>query len=209
MKVEAREQALLQLVELYRDRECARILADAYERRANLRGQAYEKQRSALHQRVITERGRARALIEAARAERVTRERRLGEKYDEALLASIWPALHAALKQRWVQPATRETWLNSAFERALQILPRGDWVVRHAPDWPRAERDRLLTALAEQVGVAPSSSADTGISAGVVITCVGALFDASLDGMLRDRHRIEARALALWRSGYLVSGDLR
>jgi hypothetical protein len=199
MKVEAREKALLQLVEEHRDRECRRIRENARRRADAMLKQSFEKQRLALHQRVSAERSRAHTLIEAARAERATRERRLGEQRDEAVLAAVWPALRAALLARWQEPGQRQDWVLGALECAVELLPRGDWLVRHAPDLSEDELVRWFQVTSERIGQAPRFLTDPSIGAGLIIACHGAVLDASLEGLLADRHRLEARALALWK----------
>lgn len=200
MKLEAREQALLQLVDDYRERSCRRILGDAEQRARTLLAQVYAKERAALHERVGTERARAQALIDAARAERSTRHRRLREQRDQSVLAALWPALRHVLADDWADSRRRQAWVQAAFERALRRLPRGAWVVRHAEGWPDAERLAQLEQVAAEIGIMPSTRADASLSAGLVIMSGGAALDASLEGLMSDRARVEARALALWKA---------
>lgn len=199
MKADAREQALLRLIAEYRERDCRRLLEDARRRAAEMRRQTYARERAALHERVRAERSRAEGLIQAARAERATRARRHSEQTDRDVLAQALPALREALRARWREDDSRVAWVRGAFARALALLPRGDWGLRHAPDWPARERAELLTELEQALGAAPGSQSDASISAGLVIRAGGASLDVSLEGLLADRARIEARALALWK----------
>lgn len=200
MKIEAREQALLQLVDDYRERSCRRILSDAQRRSREMLELVYEKERAALHERVSAERARAQALIDAARAERATRQRRLREQQDQAVLNALWPALRRLLERQWADAAQRQHWIQGALERAIKRLPKGAWVLRHAKDWPEAERLAQLQQVHSHTGVAPSTRADAGLSAGLVIESNGAVLDASLEGLISDRGQLEARALALWKA---------
>jgi len=200
MKIEAREQALLQLVDDYRQRSCRRILDDAQRRSREMTALAYQKERAALHERVSAERTRAQGLIDAARAERATRRRRLREQQDQAVLTALWPALRRRLERQWADPAQRQHWIQGTLERAIKRLPKGAWVVRHAEGWPEAERVAQLQQIAAQTGATPSTRTDAGLSAGLVIESDGAVLDASLEGLISDRGQLEARALALWKA---------
>jgi hypothetical protein len=193
-----RERSLLALVAEYRDQECRRILDDAGRRAAKLIHDTYGRQRDALHRRVVAERSRAVGLIQAARAEAATRERRRSEAIDSTMIALAWPRLRAALAARWADPQGRRGWVESALGQALRRLPPGDWCIRHPGDWPAAEQDRLAEAVRAHAGVPPDLLADPGIDAGLVIASGNALLDATLDGLLRDREQVRARLLALW-----------
>jgi hypothetical protein len=199
MKLEERERALLKLVEDWRDQECRKIIAEAEGRAAEVRRRAFARERDGLHQRVVAERGRARALIQAARAERTTRERRRSEQGDALVIAAAWPRLRQRLHARWDDAGTRADWVASALDQALERLPRRDWVVRHPPGWPGDERLRLAREIERRTGHGPTLEAESDIAAGLVIAGSGAVLDMSLDGLLRDRARIDARLLALWK----------
>jgi hypothetical protein len=69
--------------------------------------------------------------------------------------------------------------------------------VRHPPAWSAVEWGPLETELARALGQAPHFRADGAVSAGLVIEAQGAVLDASLEGLLRDRRRLEARLLAV------------
>jgi len=205
MKLEERERALLQLVEDWREQECRGLIAEAEQRAAEIRCRAYAREREALHQQVAGERGRARALIQAARAERATRERRRSEQGDALVIAAAWPRLRERLLVRWQDSATRADWIAGGLEQALARLPRHDWVVRHPPDWPEDEGLDLAREIERRTGHAARLEADAHLVAGLVIAGSGAALDMSLDGLLRDRARLEARLLALWK-GTVVDG---
>ena len=208
MKVEERERALLKLVEDWREQECRRILAEAEARAAEVRSRAFARERKALHERVIAERSRARALIQAARAERATRERRRSEHGDALVIAAAWPRLRERLQACWQQAGTRADWVAAALEQALARLPRRDWLVRHPPGWAEDERLRLVQQIERRAGHGAALEADADVVAGLVIAGSGAVLDMSLDGLLLDRARVDARLLALWK-GKVSGSDAR
>lgn len=196
MNIEEREEGLLKLVADYREQECRRILGEAEARASALRRQAFARQRVELHQRIIAERSRAQSLIQAAEAERATRARRRSEQRDAALVTAAWPLLRQALQSRWEAPDSRQRWVTLAFAEAQHRLPAGGWLVRHPRSWPEADRTAIERQLEAQ-GEPARFFADDDIAAGVIIVAGGAELDMTLDGLLRDRARLEARIIAL------------
>lgn len=197
MKLEERQRGLLKLVEQYRERECARILEAARAEAKALIADAFHKERAFLHGRVVAERSRAQARIHAAHAERATRERWSSERASISLLSVAWPRLRAKMQERWNDAAGRRMWAESYLRQALRALPKGRWEIRHASEWGETERRELAAQLTERLAEPPRFETDGRIAAGLVIACEGAVLDASLDGLLRDRVRLEARLLAL------------
>ena len=197
MTLEQREQDLLKLVSDYREQECGRIFAEAEQRARELLRQTYARERAGLHQSILVERARAHSLIRAAEAERTTRARRRGERLDAALVAAAWPRLVAALKARWANPETRVRWVDHALSEAERRLPCGDWLVRYAEGWPEDERMTAQGRIEALCGAGARFNADVHVSAGLMIATDGAELDLSLEGLLRDRQRVEARLLAL------------
>jgi vacuolar-type H+-ATPase subunit H len=200
MNVEESAKNLLKLVEGYRSQECREAMDKARAEAASILRRAWRREREHLHSSVQAERSRARALIQAAQAERATRERASGDRQNAVLLAEAWPRLRALLLARWRDPAGRETWVARALDQARRSLPAGPWTVRHAPDWAPPEAPGPSLALAAGTkggGQALRFLADPGIAAGLIVEGGAAVLDASLDGLLADRQRLEARLLAL------------
>lgn len=197
MNLAEREESLLRLVADYREQECRRLLDAARAEAGALLAATYKRERAHLHERIVAERSRAQGRIQAAQAERATRERWLNERAHAELLAAAWPRLREALVARWREPRTRAHWVASHLDEALRALPGGRWSIRHAPEWDEQERREPVRRLAEALGEAPRLQTDGGIAAGLVIASGGAVLDASLEGLLRDRPRLEARLLAL------------
>ncbi|MGE5155862.1 MAG: hypothetical protein ACM3ST_17870 [Bdellovibrio bacteriovorus] len=197
MNLDEREQGLLRLVEAYWESECRSLFEAARQEAAELIGRTYQQERARLHQRVLAERAGARERIQAARAERDTRERAGRERANARILAVAWPRIETALAARWHDSEGRQAWVQGVLEQARQLLPHGVWTLRHAPDWPEHEWQALGSLLAAQIGSEPRFVADGAISAGLAIEGAGAVLDGSLEGLLKDRTRIESRLLAL------------
>jgi hypothetical protein len=209
MNLDAREQALLKLVQDERERACRALLREASQRAQAIRQAAYRRERAALHQRIVAERARAEELVRAAAAQRATAERRLAEQTDAQLLAAAWPQLRARLQERWAQAPTRRLWVQRALEQARHRLPPRAWSIRYAAGWTGDEQEAALSALASTslrepaprpdpaLRPEPDRRLDEGLTAGLVVTADQAVLDMSLEGLLRDRAWIEARLLAL------------
>lgn len=197
MNLEEREQGLLRLVEAYRESECRSLLEAAHQEAASLVARVYRDERARLHQRVLAERSGARERIQAARAERDTRQRASVERASVQILAFAWPRLQQALAARWSDPLERRPWVRGLVDQARRVLPRGVWTLRHAPSWPEPERQALARTLTLELGAEPRLIADDKISAGLAIETAGGVLDGTLEGLLKDRARVEARLLAL------------
>jgi len=197
MNLAERQQGLLKLVEDYREQECRRLLDAARQEASALLRETYRREMGQLHRRVVAERSRAQSVIQAARAERATRERRTSEHLNLDQLESAWPLLRERLLARWRVPEQRQRWAARYLRRALDLLPRSHWMVRHAPEWREPERQAMAEDLAKHLGQAPRFQSEGRIEAGLIVESGGAVLDASLAGLLQDRARLEARLLAL------------
>ena len=91
----------------------------------------------------------------------------------------------------------RRRWVGQCVRQALGSLPAGPWTLRHAAGWPAIEQQAVREELTRALGVEPQLRSDSIIEAGLVIDSGGACLDGSLRGLLADRHRLEARLLAL------------
>lgn len=197
MSLEERAAVLIALIEEYERKECSEILAEAREESKRQLADAYRRQRRRLHERVMTERADARARIQAVRAERDTRLRASAERANGCLLALAWPRLESALKRRWEEPKTRRIWIGSAIEQARLSLPAGRWTIRHPPAWAATERSEVGARIRRDLRQSPTFLSDGALICGLIIESHGALLDVSLEGLMRDRGRLEARLLAL------------
>jgi len=197
MNLRERQEGLLRLVDEYREQECRRVLTEARKEAAELRRQSFRKQRTYLHSRILAERSRIRSRIQAAQAEQVTRERWTREQRNLELLQSAWPLVRERLLAYWRVSEPRRRWAETYLHRALDLLPPGRWTVRHAPEWCEQERRGILAELTEVLGQIPRLKGESSIEAGLIVESGSSVLDASLQGLLQDRTRLEARLLAL------------
>jgi len=200
MTLQARTQALLDLVESDRERQCQALLGQARAQAATLLAQARAAARARAHHAFAAERERAAGVLAAAQAELATRKRLHAQRRMEALLARAWVRLPELLRQRWAAPPSRVRWVERALRDAERLFgdsggPTG-WTMQHALPWPEAERAVLTGRLH-----APRFVADARLGAGLRIVAGGNVVDATLEGLLADRDEIGGRIVGLLEAG--------
>jgi hypothetical protein len=187
---------LLQVVERNRDERCRVLLDEARAQARQLLLQAYHAARERLHRKVLATREEARQQLASSQAQRHTRLRLQQHRADELLLARAWAPLVEKLLQRWEQQDSRMLWIDSTVEQARSMLLDRQWKIEHPVDWPEPERAALARRLEGDPGTAPVFVAQTQITAGLRICAGSTCIDATHDGLLRARTRIEAMMLA-------------
>ncbi len=100
-----------------------------------------------------------------------------------------------ALRDRWRSPEARGAWLETA-RRACTVLEPGRWRVALAEGVSKDDMDRLRSDLSELAGEPPELSEDDQIDAGLRVFATDVCLDMSVDGLLRDRERVEGLLLA-------------
>jgi hypothetical protein len=195
--IDAPTQALLDLIEADRARQCAQIIGDENSRAAALRAQACREARGRLRQAFEELRRQRQAAIAAAQARLATRRRLRLQQRHTALLQLAWQQLPRELKARWQQADARAAWVAQVLSAARTRMPQGPWRILHAPDWPIAEQQALAAAHAG-TGPAPILEADANIIAGLKVVAQGNVIDGTLEGLLADRTELDARLLRQW-----------
>lgn len=191
MSLEARKQALLDLIEQDRQRQCAALIAQARSQaqalRATSRGEALQTLRSAF----ADERARVQSRLAAAQAELQTRRRVHEQRQVEALLVLAWQRLPQRLAERWRDETARKAWVAETRQVALRSLGATGWHVTHAEGWSDAERDAFARGLPP-----PQFARDAQLAAGLRIAAGGNVIDATLEGLIADRDEIGGRLIA-------------
>jgi hypothetical protein len=186
--------ALLDHIGRERDRECAEIMQNAEAAARDLLRNA----RHASGQRVRHALAQMRREIEAhgiaARAAAETALLRRRQQRERDALERAWPLLRDALVARWADAAARRTWLRASLRLAAERLLSPNWTISHPPTWSPHDAGELLSC--DCPGIAARWQSDEALSAGLRIAADGATVDASLDGLLAPRARIEGRLLA-------------
>ena len=195
MTLESRTQALLDLVQADRERQCDTILGEANERAAALLKQAHAEARARVHQAFAEERQRSAERVAAAQAQLETRRRLYRQKRASAWLASAWQRLPDALLRRWAQDDTRRAWIGLVVAGAGAVLPRSTWTIAHPPTWSAAEQQESAREASRDYGLTPQFVADPAIRAGFRISANGNLVDGTADGLIADRDAIGGNLL--------------
>jgi hypothetical protein len=195
MNTDERMRALLALVDEHREARRAELLGKAREEARAAVVAASRQARSRVHDAIAAERKRYEAGVSAAEAQLHTRRRLAHQAREAAMVAAGWQRLRSALGARWADPDGRRRWAATLLERALGVLPRDAWEVRHAPSWPEAERRELAARVAGRDGPAVAFVAEPSIAAGFRVRAGHNTLDATLDGLLADRKAIEGRLL--------------
>ena len=188
---------LLDVVTQHRDEKCAAIRVNAQAEARELLRTAWREARERLHNDNVETRRRIEHALASQEAQQKTRARQQRQADDSVLLAAAHSALQAALLQRWQQPASRQQWCEALVNAAVTTLDGKAWTVEHPADWPMSEHDALLQLVNSLCGKMPRLQAKADISAGLRICAGGTCMDATIDGLLRDRERIDAELLAL------------
>ncbi len=197
MKIEHREQRLLELLERQRDEQCLALLDRAKNESLQLLRAAHQKARDHVHQAAESERRRARAAARSARAELETLRHRHTQQLALELLRDAWQRLPERLARRWADARGRACWIEMSLQAARQHLPLAHWVVSHPPGLGAQERQRLIATITEATSASPELHADAALSGGLIIACDSVTLDASAAGLLHDRDNVGARLLAL------------
>ena len=111
-------------------------------------------------------------------------------------MTKAWTLLQQQLTQSWQQTDTQERWLSTALKQATNVLPHAAWIIHHPSSWSPDENN-FSQQVEQQTGYTPTFKAEENLNAGVRISYESAYVDASLDGLLFDRSRIESMLLAI------------
>jgi hypothetical protein len=197
MTLEARTQALLDLVEADRREAVDTLAGDARARRAELLAVAHADARTRMREAFAEERTRAAERIGAARARLATRRRLHDQQHAAALLAAGLARLPDVLRSVWRDAAARARWIDTVIDTALPVLPASGWRIAHALDWAAAERDALAARLASSLAAPPEFVADAAIDAGMRVAAGGNVIDGTRAGLCADRAAIGAELLGI------------
>lgn len=189
---------MLAAIELKRQTEQERIFAQARQEAAQLIAQSHRKARERMREWVAGERRQMTLNLQNVRAQEETEQRNHAMNVANRYLEQARQQLDQALLERWQDPAGRLAWIRALMERALVILPGGEWEIRHPADldathWIAPIVQRIIAA-----GLpAPRTKAEEALRAGLRFGCRGAWLDGSIAGLMANRLAIDAALLAL------------
>lgn len=195
--IDAQVEALLQLVESYRERRCRQILEDARAEATTAVKHAHREARARMHKAVEEERVRSREKIVSTQAQLQTQRRQGQQQADAALLQQAWDALQGRLLARWQDADSRRTWVQALVRQARALLPAKKWQIEHPVGWRPQEALGLGSELSAQGdGESPAFVETPEISAGLRVRVDEACLDATAAGLLASRAEVEALLLA-------------
>jgi hypothetical protein len=201
MSVERNAQALIDLVEADRARQCDAILSEAKGRADAVRRQAHADARARVREAFAQERARLGAAVTAAQAQLQTHRRLHEQRRAAGLLDLAAQRLPQALAARWRDEPGRAAWVDRVVAAARAALGAGAWTVVHAPGWPAGERESLAGALRAAAGGQADFVEDASLGAGLKVVASGNVVDGTVAGLLADRDAIGARLLHLLENG--------
>ena len=175
------------------------------ERTNEILDRAQDGSRRIVREAFAQSRQRARAAIEEERrrlihAERTasmqqeTRKRLEGQQHALLCSARGWDLLVEALRRRWTTASSRIAWCRAAVAQAAALFESASSQVEHAPGLSAEELGGLRELPGADARLRLTERVE--LEAGIVIHTAGAALDASLQGLLADRGRIEGELLA-------------
>ena len=154
----------------------------------------FERRRQALREE---RQHRAHELL-IAKSRIETQERRRAFAQHEKVLQAAWPRLLATLEKRWADAAQRRAWCAMIVSEASGALMGTDWIVEHPANLAKQDRDTITHHL-QQLQCAPATFvACDDIASGLRIRAGSACVDGTAEGLLGNRHDVEALLLAAW-----------
>lgn len=191
--LEVQARILRELVIREQQRQSQAVLDLCRQHATEILSDARRTARTRMHEAIAHERARSAEALAKARAARQTElhKRRLAQL--KSKLDQAWSALPRALERRWQQDEQRLDWCKSAIALARNRLLGSSWRMQiAAPGLRDDERQRIANVPDVEIAIEDRND----LRAGLIIATPGAILDASIDGLLSDRPRIEALLVA-------------
>ena len=189
-------EQLLDVVAENRNRRCAEVSESTRLHAQEILQQAHTRVRARLRRHVSMLREKYRVSISAAQARKETLIRQQRQKADKVCLDAAWPVLHQALLALWRDPRSRQTWIEAAIDSAVSTLLEADWRLEYPADFTDQDAERLQQTVGDRLEKTAELAASGDIEAGIRIISHGTVVDATLDGLLQQKHTIEATLIS-------------
>jgi F0F1-type ATP synthase membrane subunit b/b' len=194
--VDTQLQHLLEVVEKHRSEECSKLIDQARAQARNTIKKSFADARQRVHEDIANTREYTRKQLASAEAHYQTQLRLARQELDQKLLATAWISIYEALIRRWQDPETRLDWISDCIQQAKNTLIEQDWVIECPLDWSDDECVGIRKHIIEEKGDQVVFQTKPSIYAGLRITAGNACIDGTVEGLLRQRTRIEELLLA-------------
>ncbi len=184
-----------------RETRCAEIRQQTRQKAAEIVHHAHARSRGRLHRHVVALKEKYRVRTTSATAHNMTLLRQQHQKENRAVLDMAWPRLQQAMIDLWQQQDARHDWIRAAINDAQNLLRKHHWEVEHPQDMSDADVEAMSKEIHAITGKSPKLHARQAIKAGVRINFHGTVIDATIDGLLHQRERIEAELIARIKQG--------
>lgn len=195
----AQVEALIERIEINRDRQRAASRAAAEQQVRELLRSARKEALADVRAAIARERKQSEQALQQAVATAALEMRQRAQAATRTLLTVMWAAIDAALDARWADAAHRKSWIEVAIREARGVLSEPNWRIEHGEGWSPAELDELAALAAGDVRDPKRTvelASDPTVRAGIRIRTARACFDATAAGLLASRARIESDFLA-------------
>jgi vacuolar-type H+-ATPase subunit E/Vma4 len=194
--VDAQVDHLLQVVKQYENKHCDKLRKRAGIQAERIVEGAYKKARERTMRSVEEARSQSIQDLKMAEASLQTQIRLARHKLDEAFLEQAWIQLRDALCARWQDAELRNQWISEIVNEADASLISREWSLE-CPDSLSDTECEQLKAQLDTLGLdSLEMKPGDDMNAGLRICAGGACIDGSVEGLLRQKARIEEMFLA-------------
>jgi hypothetical protein len=183
---------LLSVIVENREQRCAEVREQARLHNNEVLKQAHTRVRERVHHHILMLREKYQERISAAQARNQTLIRQQHQLADKEFLETAWPILREALAALWRDPASRTRWMDNAISCASSIFLQQNWCIEHPVDLNDEEKKHLKYDCTDIDISTPELAVSEDIEAGIRIIAGATVFDATLEGLLKQRTAIEA-----------------
>ena len=195
--VQAQTEALLRRVAREQESRCRRARDAAEEQARSIVARAWEEGRARLRHAVEEERRAMDKALADRRAALETAERQREQAVLRELMDEAWQALPGALEAAWQRDESRREWCAAACAVATQTLdPERGFAVEVDGAAPQDAAELACRTLRQASGREIGLRQVPSLGAGLRIHAGRACVDATVNGLLASRERIESELLA-------------
>lgn len=189
--VDTQLQHLLDVVEKHRNEECTKLINQARAQARNTIKKSYAEARQRVHEDIANTREYTRKQLASTEAHYQTQLRLTRQELNQKLLATTWVSIYEAMIRRWQNPETRLEWIGDCIRQASNTLIEKNWVIECPIDWSDTDCIGIRKHIIEEKGDQVVFQTEPSIYAGLRITAGNACIDGTVEGLLRQRTRIE------------------